>query len=90
MSRSMIERLSSITDLPDEPIPGQPLLELYGTHRALVEHHCGVIEYGDERIRVKVKFGNICIDGTALELKRMTKGQLIISGSIHSVSLNRG
>lgn len=90
MARSMLQRLSSIADLPDEPVPGQPLLELYGTHRALVEHHCGVIEYGDTRIRIKVKFGDICIDGRALELKRMTKGQLIISGCIHGVTLQRG
>ncbi len=90
MARNMIERLSSITDLPDEPIPGQPLLELYGTHRALVEHHSGVTEYGENRIRVKVKFGDICIEGTNLELKRMTKGQLVISGCIQCVQLNRG
>lgn len=90
MARNMIERLSSITDLPDEPIPGQPLLELYGTHRALVEHHSGVTEYGENRIRVKVKFGDICIEGTNLELKRMSKGQLVISGCIQCVQLNRG
>lgn len=90
MARNMIERLSSITDLPDEPIPGQPLLELCGTHRALVEHHSGVTEYGENRIRVKVKFGDICIEGTNLELKRMSKGQLVISGCIQCVQLNRG
>lgn len=90
MEKSMIRRLSAIADVPDEPIPGQPLLELYGTRRALVEHHDGVIEYGDKRIRVKVAFGDICIDGADLELKRMTKGQLIISGSVYCVTLNRG
>lgn len=90
MKRNMIERLSSVTDLPDEPIPGQTLLELYGTHRALIEHHDGVIEYGDSCIRVKVKFGDICVEGTELELKRMTRGQLIISGRIQCVQLNRG
>lgn len=90
MARNMMERLSCVMDLADEPIPGQPLLELFGTHRALVEHHSGVTEYGENRIRVKVKFGEICIEGSNLELKRMNKGQLIISGCIQCVHLTRG
>ncbi len=92
MAREFVfmERLTKAADLQDETIPGLPVIELAGDRRVLIENHCGVTEYGRSRIRVKVKFGEICICGACLELARMTKGQLIIAGKIHSVELLRG
>lgn len=90
MEKRMMDRLASITDLPGEPIPGQTLVELCGTGRVLIEHHKGVTEYGESLIRVKVKFGSICVMGSSLELKHMTRGQLVISGCIECVRLERG
>ena len=86
----LISRLAQAADLQDEPIPGLPLVELAGDRRVLIEHHKGVTEYGREQIRVKVRFGQICICGSGMELSRMTKGQLIITGRIDSVVLMRG
>ncbi len=87
---SIIERLAYSADLPDETIPGLPLVEIAGERRVLIENHQGVVEYGSQCIRVKVKFGQICVNGCGLELSRMTKGQLIISGRVDSVQLIRG
>ncbi len=89
-SGKIYEKLAWAADLPDEPLPGRPLVEIIETCRVLIENHQGVTEYGDTVIRVRVKFGNICVCGRKLELSRMTKGQLIISGCIETVSLNRG
>lgn len=88
--RNLLERLSGAVDMTDEPLPGVPLVEIAGERRVLIEHHCGVCAYGPEQIRVKVKFGQICVCGTGLVLTRMIKGQLIISGRIDSVHLDRG
>ncbi len=89
MERGLFQRMSMAADLPDEPIPGLPLVEIAGDSRVLVERHRGVTEYGNCCIRVKVKFGQICIEGSGLELARMTPGQLIISGRIEQVRLIR-
>lgn len=88
--RSFTDRLAAVTDLPDEPIPGLPLVEIAGERRVLIENHQGVTQYGRQSIQVRVKFGQVCICGAELELARMTKGQLVISGRIDSVSLLRG
>lgn len=87
--RGFMEQLTAAADLQDEPIPGLPIIEIAGDRRVLIEHHCGVTEYGREQIGVKVKFGQICVTGQCLELARMTKEQLIISGSIEGVRLIR-
>lgn len=76
-------------DLPDEPGPLQPLMEIIGWNRVLLEHHCGVTEYTTERICVKVRYGSVRICGKDLSLRRMTKDQLIICGCIEELYLER-
>ena len=76
-------------DLPGETLPGQVLVEIAGENRVLIEHHLGVREYSCERISVNVKYGLIQICGSCLELRCMTKAQLVISGRIDSVVLKR-
>ena len=87
---SLWNKLVLAADLPDEPIPGLPLVEIVDNRRVLIENHKGVNEYGRTMIRVKVKYGSICVCGQNLELARMNKGQLIISGMIEGVQLCRG
>lgn len=87
--RGWIERLADSTDLQGEAFPGQPLVELYGDRRVLIEHHGGVTEYGREKIQVKVRYGYLCVCGGGLELACMTAEQLVITGRIDSVSIIR-
>ena len=85
----LIEKLAQNADLMGEPFPGQPLVEIAGDRRVLIEHHQGVREYSRERIGVKVKYGLVLICGSCLELTRMTREQLVISGRIDGISLIR-
>lgn len=87
--RNWMERLTDSADLSGSPLPGQPIVELAGEHRVLIEHHRGVTQYTREQICVKVKYGHVRIDGCGLELSRMSKEQLIISGRIDSIVLLR-
>lgn len=91
MNRKQIaQRLIFAADLPDAPLPGLPLVEISGQDRVLIENHLGVTQYGRESISVRVKFGQIRVSGCDLELARMTKEQLVITGRIDGVSLYRG
>ena len=76
-------------DLPGESLPGQVLVEISGENRVLIEHHCGVREYSRERIGVKVKYGMLQVCGSCLELRCMTREQLVISGKIDCIVLKR-
>ncbi len=89
-SKNLLERMTLAADLPSEPLPGVPLVEVAGDKRVLIEHHCGIIAYGCQQISVKVSYGHICICGTGLEMTRMSKEQLVINGKIESISLIRG
>ncbi len=83
------DRLAGATDLQGEALPGESVVELLGCGRVLVERHCGVTEYGRERIQVRMKYGSLCIQGCALEVARMTSEQLVITGRIDGIHLVR-
>lgn len=83
------DRLTERADLWEEPLPGQPIVEVAGTERVLIENHGGVLSYSRECITVKVRFGCIQICGCGLKIRRMSREQLIVGGRIDSVSLHR-
>lgn len=87
--RFLIDRLTEEAELTEQPLPGQPIVEIAGDRRVLIENHFGVKEYGTQRITVKVKYGCVCICGCGLELMRMTKEQLVICGRIDCVTVQR-
>jgi len=88
-SRQWLQQLADRTEMESEALPGLPILEIAGDRRVLIERHGGVIEYGPERIRVRVSYGNVCVNGCGLELVRMTHQQLVISGRVDSVCIQR-
>ena len=77
------------TPLGPELVPGQPIVEIAGERRMLIENHQGVAAYGKDRILIHVRFGAVCVCGCNLEIVHMTKEQLIICGRIDSVALQR-
>lgn len=87
--KNWLEKLADSAGLDEEPLPAQPLVELAGDRRVLVEHHSGVIQYSREKICVKVRYGVVAITGCGLELNRMTRGQLIVAGRIDGITLLR-
>ena len=87
--RNWMERLTEGMDLPGEPLPGQPLAELAGDRRLLIEHHRGVSQYSREQICIKVSYGQLQVCGNCLELSRMTAQQLVITGQIRQITLLR-
>jgi sporulation protein YqfC len=82
-------RITDHADLCGESVPGVPIVELAGDHRLLVERHRGVIEYDPQCIRIRVAYGILCVSGSNMELTRMTAQQLIISGRINGISIDR-
>lgn len=83
------DRLADSGDLRGEPMPMQPLVEIAGDRRVLIEHHHGVVQYSTEKICVKVRYGTVSICGRELELNLMNKCQLVVAGHIDCVQLDR-
>lgn len=87
--RNWARYLAEGMDLPGETLPGTTIAELAGDRRVLIEGHRGVTEYGRDRVTVKVGYGLLCVTGCGLELRQMSKQQLVISGRIDCIQLRR-
>ena len=68
----------------------QPLIEICGNCRILIEHHRGVVKYERENIEIRMGYGVARIEGKSLELAQITKQQLVITGQITAVFLTGG
>ena len=87
--RRFLERMVTDTELMQEPMPGQTIVEMAGYSRVLIENHKGVRAYGREKIVVGVGYGLLTVCGCNLELQHMSKEQLVIRGRIDGVNLHR-
>ncbi len=87
--KNWVQRLADGMDLAAEPLPGCSVVELAGSQRVIIERHGGVTEYSRCAISVKVSYGQVRICGCNLELTRMSRDQLVISGCIDCVQLCR-
>ena len=84
-----MQKFTDGMDLPGELPPGVPVIEIAKDCRVLIERHRGMTEYSRERICVKVRYGCVCVCGCGLELTRMSREQLIVSGKIDGVVIQR-
>ena len=88
-TKGLMQKLADSADLTGETLPWVPVVELAGDRRVLIERHGGVTEYTRERICVRVSYGQVAVCGCGLELSRMNRDQLVISGRIDCVQLHR-
>lgn len=89
-SRNIVDRFMHSMELDDEPIPKQPLIEIAGDSRVLIENHKGVTQYSREKICVKLNRGSVFVCGDGLHLAVIRKDQLVICGTIVSIHLTGG
>lgn len=80
---------AALQEAVDGVLPGVPLVEITGTRRVLIENHMGVVAYGCDEIRIRVRYGMLAVCGSSLNLARMSKEQLVICGCINGVQLFR-
>ena len=51
------------SDLSQEVLPGESLIEIRNDSRFLIEHHKGIMQYGKNKIGIKVKYGHVFVRG---------------------------
>ena len=88
-STKWMERLALKTEMEQEILPGQSLVEILGDRRVLIEHHKGVTVFACDEICVRLKFGILQICGHQLEMEKMSNEMLVITGRIDSLRIIR-
>lgn len=87
--RGFWDRFAQQASNINNTIPDNTILEIVADRRVLLENHLGVTQYSEEKVCVKVHFGNVIVLGCGMHLQHMTKERLVISGKIEGVTLHR-
>ena len=61
-----------------------------GGHSLLVENHCGILEFTQEKISLATRCGAIEVAGSGLSLSEVRRDALVIRGEIRHVDLPCG
>ena len=84
-ARLAAESIADRLDLPQDALLGSGKLTVAAGRQVFIENHCGILEYGTERICVAFDRGRVVINGAGLELVAMSGKELIIRGRLQSL-----
>lgn len=68
---------------------GLPVIEIKGDSSAVIEEHRGIGAYSEEQIVILHRKGRIVISGSELSLRSMSREQIVVTGRIDHLSLER-
>ncbi|NLK37856.1 MAG: sporulation protein YqfC [Epulopiscium sp.] len=83
--RGLKRNVTDALELPKEVLLNLPLLSLTGREELIIENYKGIMEYGEEVIRVNTAAGVLRVEGKCLLLKQLTSECIVITGGIRGV-----
>jgi len=84
---TLLEKASTILDLPVDSVAGLPSLELCGDRELRMENYSGILTCGKEEIHVDGGKWVLRIVGRSLEIRAMRERELLITGWIDKLEL---
>lgn len=82
-------RFEELLEIPKEISSEKPKLTLMGFEELLVENYKNILEYQDFYVRLSTYIGIININGFELKLNEMTNDDILITGKIEGIDLER-
>ncbi|NSW91803.1 MAG: sporulation protein YqfC [Firmicutes bacterium] len=79
------EKLAEVLELPKEVVLDVPKITMIGNSSLVVENYKGIVEYGNERIRVNTAKGLVKIQGDCLTIREITSEDIVVMGKIGSL-----
>lgn len=83
------KHMTEALDLPKEIVLDLPLISCIGREEVSIENYKGILEYGDEMLRVGTAAGIVRLSGKGLGLKQMTADCLVVTGQIEKLEFLR-
>jgi sporulation protein YqfC len=72
-------------DLPPEVMLNVPLIMMVGGRSLILENHRGILEYSRERIRIRLRKGELTILGRNMLIQSISDEELQIKGEITGI-----
>ncbi len=85
-NRKLREKISNAFELPQDIIMDVAKVTIIGTNQVTIENHKGIIEYGENQIRINIGSGILILDGKHLAIKAILQEEITIMGEISGIS----
>ena len=83
--KTRLERFAEAAEMPKDIISGCSKLTTYNDNQIIVENYKGIMEYTNEKIRIKTGGRILCISGTSLTICAITESDILIEGKFNNV-----
>lgn len=89
MKKNKLSRLNKILEMPSEITSQIPRVTNLGFKKMMIENYKNILEYQDFFIRISTQIGIININGFDLKLGEMTADEVLVTGKIENIDLER-
>ncbi len=79
------KNMAEALELPKEIMLNLPLISLVGREEVTVENYKGILEYGEEAVRLGTAVGVLQLRGKSLCLKQLSAECMVVSGQIEEL-----
>ena len=87
--RKFVRKATEILELPREVVSNVPKITLTGFDELIIENFKGILEYEDFFVRIETFIGSVNINGFNLKLNQMNEEDILVSGHIENISLEK-
>jgi len=78
----MQEKVTAAMSLPKEVALDLPIVTITGRNEIFIENFKNLLEFADNKIRLRIKDGTLTVEGKDLTLKQITSENLLITGTV--------
>lgn len=78
-----------ILDMPREIDKGNSKITILSFDEILIENYKGILEYEEFFVKIQTEIGSVNINGFSLNLEQITEDDILITGKINSIDLER-
>ena len=79
------KNVTEALELPKEILLNLPLISLIGREEVTIENYKGILEYGEETVRIGTAAGILRLRGRGLCLKQLSAECMVVTGQIEGL-----
>ena len=83
-------KMARALEVPAKIAEDTPLLSMVGDREILVENYKGIVEYSEEKVRLRLKNSQLLVEGRGLQLSYITAESLKVAGRIEKIQFFGG
>lgn len=84
-TKNRLERFAETLEMPKDVISNCSKITTYNDNQVIIENYKGILEYTNDKIRIKTPGKILCLSGEKLFINAITENDILIEGKFHNV-----